>query len=319
MTGPVLVTGADGFVGRVLVDRLRRHGRPVVAVTRGLLAERSGGGAGARGDLADFAHWPDLLAGVEGVVHLAARAHVIRDAATDPLAEFRRTNVAGTECLLRAAVASGVHRFVFLSSIGVLGNDSGARAFKADDPPRPVEDYARSKWEAEQRLHSIAPGTSIETVVVRPPLVYGPGVKGNFRRLLGLVDRGLPLPFAGLEARRSFIGVENLAELLVACVDHPEASGQTFLAADGEDVTLPGLLEALGRGLGRPARLFRAPWGLLDALAKLAGRHEDLARLAGSLRVDASRTRRVLGWEPRVSFEAGIRAMAHWYLQEKRS
>lgn len=295
MTSRIAVTGASGFIGRVLSAQLRAAGREVVPVTRDSLA----------------------LNGADAVVHLAARAHVVRESSADPLAEFRSANVAGTESLLEAAIQGEVRRFVFVSSIGVLGSDSGARAFKASDPACPVEPYARSKWEAEQRVRALAAGTATQFVIVRPPLVYGPGVKGNFLRLLRLVHSGVPLPFARCDARRSFIGVDNLCTLLAACVDHPDAAGQVLLAADGEDVTLPGLLTAIGRGLGRPARLIGAPWGLVEALAKLAGRGGDLARLSGSLRVDDGATRQLLGWRPGVSFEAGIRAMAEWYLQTR--
>jgi nucleoside-diphosphate-sugar epimerase len=225
----------------------------------------------------------------------------------------------GTERLADAAVRGGVRRFVLVSSIGVLGNDSGGRAFTAADPPHPSEPYAVSKWEAEQRLLERVAGTAIEAVIVRPPLVYGPGVKGNFLRLLRLVNSGLPLPFAGLEARRSFVGLQNLCGLLEACIDHPAAAGRVLLAADGEDVTLPELLDAIARGLGRPARLFKVPWLLVESFASMAGRREDLARLVGSLRVDASETRQVLGWQPHVRFDAGIREMAEWYLAREAS
>jgi nucleoside-diphosphate-sugar epimerase len=314
MTSSVVVTGADGFIGRVLVGQLRQAGRHVVPVTRAVLASQVD--STSSGDFAAFSAWPALLANADAVVHLAARAHVLHDSAADPLAESRRVNVGGTERLLTAAVRQGVRRFVFVSSIGVLGNDSGAQAFTASDRARPAEPYAQSKWEAEQRVAQVAAGSMTQYVIVRPPLVYGPGAKGNFRRLLRLVYSGMPLPFAGLEARRSFIGVENLAGLLSTCLDHPAAAGRTFLAADGEDVTLPGLLDAIGRGLDRPARLFRAPWGLAEGLATLMGRGKDFARLTGSLRVDDSVTRELLGWRPSVRFEAGIRAMAESYLEE---
>lgn len=317
MSGPVVVTGAEGFVGRVLVARLRQEGRTVVPVTRAGLARRAGSPAPV--DYADFGHWPELLEGAAAIVHLAARAHVVRDAAVDPLDEFRRANVAVTERLLEAAIHCGVPRFVFASSIGVLGNDSGSRAFTASDVPHPVEPYAMSKWEAEQRVASRTEGTDTRPVIVRPPLVYGPGVKGNFLRLLRLVHSGLPLPFAGLDAQRSFVGVENLCGLLVTCTQHPAAEGRTLLVADGEDVSLPGLLAAIGRGLGRPARLFRAPWGLIEGLARLTGRGGDLTRLAGSLRVDDSATRHALGWRPGVRFEEGIHAMAESYLEARSS
>jgi nucleoside-diphosphate-sugar epimerase len=298
MRSRILVTGAAGFIGQSLVAHLRRGGRDVLPVTRDMVAS---------------------MTDVDAVVHLAARAHVVADKAADPLEEFRRVNVIGTERLVDAAVRGGVRRFVLVSSIGVLGNDSGGRAFTAADPPHPSEPYAVSKWEAEQCLLERAAGTAIEAVIVRPPLVYGPGVKGNFLRLLRLVNSGLPLPFAGLEARRSFVGLQNLCGLLEACIDHPAAAGRVLLAADGEDVTLPELLDAIARGLGRPARLFKVPWLLVESLAAMAGRREDLARLVGSLRVDADETRQVLGWQPHVRFDAGIRAMAEWYLAREAS
>ena len=298
MRSRILVTGAAGFIGQALVEHLRRGGRDVLPVTRDMVAR---------------------MEDVDTVVHLAARAHVVADQAADPLEEFRRVNVVATGQLADAAVRCGVRRFVFVSSIGVLGNDSGGRAFTAADPPQPREPYAVSKWEAEQRLLERVAGTATEAVIVRPPLVYGPGVKGNFLRLLRLVNSGLPLPFAGLEARRSFVGVQNLCSLLEACVDHPAAAGRVLLAADGEDVTLPELLDAIARGLGRSARLFKVPWRLVESLASMAGRRAELERLAGSLRVDASETRQVLGWQPHVRFDAGIRAMAEWYLARTTS
>jgi len=298
MRSRILVTGAAGFIGQSLVAHLRRGGRDVLPVTRDMVAR---------------------MTDVDAVVHLAARAHVVADKAADPLEEFRRVNVMETERLADAAVRGGVRRFVLVSSIGVLGNDSDGRAFTAADPPHPSEPYAVSKWEAEQRLLERVAGTAIEAVIVRPPLVYGPGVKGNFLRLLRLVNSGLPLPFAGLEARRSFVGLQNLCGLLEACIDHPAAAGRVLLAADGEDVTLPELLDAIARGLGRPARLFKVPWLLVESFASMAGRREDLARLVGSLRVDASETRQVLGWQPHVRFDAGIREMAEWYLAREAS
>jgi nucleoside-diphosphate-sugar epimerase len=312
MRSRILVTGAAGFIGHALVEHLRRGGRDVIPVNRDVLA-RAAGMASAP-DIAQFDAWPELLVDVDCVVHLAARAHVVADKAADPLEEFRRINVRGTERLADAAVRCGVRRFVFVSSIGVLGNDSRGRAFTAADTPQPREPYAVSKWEAEQRLLERVAGTATEAVIVRPPLVYGPRVKGNFLRLLGLVHSGLLLPFAGLEAQRSFIGVENLCGLLEACIDHPAAAGRVLLAADGEDVTLPELLDSIARGLGRSARLFKVPWLLVESFASMAGRRDDLARLVGSLRVDAGETRQVLGWQPHVRFDAGIRAMAEWYL-----
>jgi len=315
MDGRVLVTGASGFVGRELVRRLAASGRDVLGITREELIAR-----GQNGDAAVVAasDWSRLMAEehVDAVVHLAARAHVLEEGASDPSREFRRINVTLTERLVVGAIEAGVRRFVFLSSIGVLGNDSGARSFDPTDPPHPLEPYAQSKWEAEQRLAQLAYEARTETVVIRPPLVYGPAVKGNFLRLLQLVDSGVPLPFGGLRSRRSFLGLDNLCDLIVTTIDHPAAAGGTFLAADDERVTLPELLRAIAEGLGQRVRLFRLPPGLMRAFAKLAHRERELERLAGSLTIDDGRTRTRLAWRPSVSFTTGILRMTDWYLRE---
>jgi nucleoside-diphosphate-sugar epimerase len=315
VAGRILVTGASGFVGRELVQRLNASGHDVFGLTRKDLIER-----GESGDAAQLesARWSRLMAEerIDAVVHLAARAHVVTDPDSDARSQFRRVNVTLTERLVAGAIGAGVRRLVHLSSIGVLGNDSGARAFDSLDAAHPVGPYAQSKWEAEQRLAQLVQGARLETVVIRPPLVYGPGVKGNFLRLLRLVDSGLPLPFAGMPARRSFLGLENLCHLISITLEHPAAAGQTLLAADSESVTLPELLREMGEGLGRHVRLFHLPRKLIRGLAKLARRERALERFLGSLTIDDARMRAQLNWAPPASFTTGIRRMTEWYLQE---
>ena len=299
----IAVTGATGFIGAPLALRLERAGHEVTRLGR----------ASADLGTATVAELQPLLAGCEVVVHLAARAHLTRETAADPLAEFRRINVAGSERLALAAARAGVRRFVFVSSIGVHGNATAGRPFRATDPAAPREPYAVSKWEAEQALARVR---SLQLVVVRPPLVYGPGVPGNFRRLLRLVARGLPLPFGAVDNRRSFIGLDNLCDFLASCALHPAATRERFVIADGEDLSTPELLALLGRGLGRRVRQPRVPLGLLRAAAALAGRGAELERLVGSLTVDSGPARELLGWQPPRTVEAGLLAMTDWYRRQ---
>ncbi|WP_019624416.1 NAD-dependent epimerase/dehydratase family protein [Thioalkalivibrio thiocyanoxidans] len=307
MTGRVLVTGASGFVGSALVNRLERDGR---------WESRAGsrrGGALSRGaewvvtpSLEAGADWSGALQGVSAVVHAAARAHVLDEAADDPLTEFRRCNVDGTLELARQAAQTGVRRFVFLSSIGVLGRSS-ERPFRVDDPPAPEDDYAVSKWEAEQGLEELGRETGMEVVVVRPPLVYGPNAPGNFGKLMEWVARGVPLPLGAVDNRRSLVGLDNLVDLLVTCLEHPAAANRVFLAGDAEDLSTTDLLRRVAVAMGRRARLVPVPPGLLRAGARVVGRGEMARRLLDSLQVDISHTRETLGWEPPVSVDEGLR------------
>jgi nucleoside-diphosphate-sugar epimerase len=262
-----------------------------------------------------FECWEDALKGVDCVLHLAARAHVLDDTELAPLEAFRRVNVDGTRRLAEAARRSGVMRFVFVSSIGVNGTFTTARPFTEADAVSPVEPYAISKWEAEQMLARVASGNGFELVIVRPPLVYGPGVKGNLRRLLRLVASGVPLPLGSVRNRRSFVGLDNLCDFLGHCVQHRAAGGQTFLLADKEVVSTPQLLRLLARGLDRPARVIPFPPAALRFLAGLAGKAEEIQRLTGSLEVDSSKAEALLGWKPQVSLDAGITEMARWFLR----
>ncbi len=307
----IAVTGAAGFVGRALCRRLESDGRRVRRVVREALA--IGGYVGV-GELGPGTDWSEALAGVECVVHCAGRAHVVRETAVDPLAEFRRVNVEATRRLAEQAVAIGVRRLVYVSSIGVHGVQTNNRApFRHDEAPAPIEPYAVSKLEAERELVGLAAVTGLELVIVRPPLVYGPGVGANFLRLLRLVDRGWPLPFGAVRGLRSLVGIDNLVDLLARCADAPEAAGQTFLASDGEDFALPDLIRMLARHLGRPARLLPVPPHALVAAARLVGMAGTVARMTSSLQVDIAHTCCTLEWQPPMSAEDGLAATARWY------
>jgi UDP-N-acetyl-alpha-D-quinovosamine dehydrogenase len=309
--GIVLVTGASGFVGRALCDTLAASGRRVRRAVRRL--DSAPAGAVAVGDIGPDTDWSAALEGVDCVVHLAARTHVLRETAPDALAAYRRTNVAGTERLARAAAARGVRRLVYLSSVKVNGERTGERPYREEDVPRPEDAYGVSKAEAERALAGIAAETSLPITVLRPPLVYGPGVKGNFLRLMRLVARGAPLPLGAIDNRRSFIYLGNLVDATVQALDAPRAAGKTYLAADGEDLSTPGLVRALASALGVKPRLVPFPLLPLRIAAALAGRGADFARLAGSLQVDNARIRRELDWRPRYTPAQGLAETARWY------
>jgi nucleoside-diphosphate-sugar epimerase len=271
------------------------------------------------GDLADAPDLRAALTGIDAVIHLAGRAHVMRETAADSEGAFQRANVAATRRLAEQAVGAGVRRFVFLSSVKVNGERTVEQPFTETDPPTPGDAYGRSKWAAEQALHGIAAVTGLEVAVIRPPLVYGPGVKANFLRLLRLVERGVPLPLGSVRNRRSLMGVWNLCDLVMACVTHPGAAGETFLASDQEDLSTPDLIRAVATALGRPARLVPFPVGLLRVAGRLLGQGDAVERLVGSLQVDSAKATRVLGWTPPVSIEEGLRRTVEWYLATMQS
>jgi nucleoside-diphosphate-sugar epimerase len=306
---PLLITGASGFVGRALCEALAAADRPV----RRALRATAPGASIAVGDIGPATDWRAALEGVQCVVHLAARTHVLKESAADPLAEYRRANVEATERLARQAAAAGVRRLVFMSSIKVNGEATSGRPYTEADPPRPEDAYGTSKWETEQALARIATETGLQVVVLRPPLVYGPGVKGNFLRLMRLVASGTPLPLASIANRRSLVYVGNLADAVIAAADVPGAAGRTYLVADDEGVSTPDLVRAIGTALGARARLLPCPPALLELGAGLAGRRAEIARLTGSLQVDAQAAARELGWRPRVDLERGLAATARWY------
>lgn len=312
----VLVTGATGFVGRAVCRTLLAAGCTVVAAVRDGNA-RIAPGVITRvvSDIGPTTDWAPHLDGVDAIVHLAARVH--RPGKTDAaaLAESRRVNRDGTLRLAQAASAAGVRRFVFASSIKVNGETTDNRPpFSEDDSPRPRDSYAVSKWEAEEGLRVVSAQTGLETVIVRPPLVYGEGVKANFLTLLNVCRRAPPLPFAAVDNRRSLIYVGNLADAVARCVAHPAAAGQVFLVRDGEDVATPELVRRIAAALKRPARLFPVPPALLKALARLAGRGDMIARLLDTLAVDDRKIRRELGWSPPFTMAEGLARTASWFL-----
>lgn len=257
--------------------------------------------------------WSAAVSGVEAVVHLAGRAHVLGKAGADEAARVRAVNVAGTVHLARAAARAGVRRLVFLSTAKVHGERNAGGPWTEQDPPAPEELYARSKWEAELALDVLARTSDLEVTVLRPPLVYGPHARANFLRLLRTVDRGLPIPLGAISNRRSLVYVGNLADAIATCVAHPAAADRTFLVADGEDVSTPELVRRVAAALGRPARLVSAPVWMLRLGATLLGRGADFDRLAGDLAVDAGAIRRELGWQPPYTMRAGLEETARWY------
>jgi len=268
-------------------------------------------------NLAPETNWLIALSGVRAVIHTAARVHVMGNFAGDTLAEFRRVNVAGTLNLARQAVDAGVRRFVFISSIKVNGEQTlPGRPYAADDVPAPVDPYGISKHEAEQGLRQLAQETGMEVVIIRPVLVYGPGVKANFYSMMRWLYKGIPLPLGAIHNQRSLVALDNLVDLIVTCVDHPAAANQTFLVSDGEDLSTTELLRRTAAALGKPARLIPVPAWVLQASARLLGKEDFAQRLCGSLQVDISKTRSLLGWSPPIIVDEALYKTAQHFLQQ---
>jgi len=310
----ILVTGASGFVGRQLCHTLTAAGLRVRAALRNDAPLIEAHERVVIGDIGPDTEWSGSFEGVDTIVHLAARVHVMRDLAGDSYAEYRRINVLGSERLARSAVESGVRRIVYLSSIKVNGESSlPAHPFSEESPPRPNDPYAVSKWEAEQSLQRLGADEGLEVVIVRPPLVYGPGVRANFLTLLNLVARGVPLPLGAIENRRSLIYVNNLTDALYRCVVDARAANRTFLVSDGEDLSTPDMIQRLARALGAPTRLFAVPPAALQLLGRLLRREATIDRLTQSLVVDITSIRTTLGWTPPFSVQTGFEQTAAWF------
>lgn len=302
-----LITGASGFVGKPLCAELLRQGQSVRAAVRAADLSIENIEVVAVGSIDGATDWATALCGVDVVIHLAARVHVMCDDVADPLQEFRKVNVAGTERLARSAAANGVKRLVYISSIKVTGEETiGGCRYTELDAPGPQDPYSLSKWEAEQALHRVAQETGLEVVIVRPPLVYGPGVKGNFAKMMKVLGRGIPLPLASVRNLRSLVYVGNLVDALILCATHPAAAGQTYLVSDGEDVSTPELLRQLGEAMGSPVRLIPCPPIFLRLGGRLIGKFDQIERLTGSLRVDCDKIRRELGWQPPFTLRDGL-------------
>lgn len=304
----VLVSGSNGFVGQALCPLLENAGWTVHKATR-----KARPGCIAVGDIGPDTDWRAALDGVAAVVHLAARVHVMTDTTSDPLAEYRAVNCAGSANLARQAAQAGVKRLVYLSTIKVNGESTGSLPFRADDLPQPHDPYAQSKWEAEQALHRIAAETGLEVVVLRPPLVYGPAVKANFLRLLNLIERGLPLPFGALKNRRSLLFLGNLADAIRVCLSHPGAAGKTYLLSDGAALSSADLVRHLAAALEKSPKLFPIPLVLLRLAGLLTGKKAEVGRLLDSLEVDGSAIERELDWHPPYSMAQGLAITADWY------
>ena len=309
MTSHVLVTGGLGLVGKALVVHLLSVGLTVRVSTR----QKPLGTAlrleyVSATDLSLKTDWLPALQTIDTVVHLAARVHVMHDTEADPLAAFRAVNVAGTLNLARQAAVAGVKRFVFVSSVKVNGEcTQPGQAFTEADEPSPQDAYGLSKHEAELGLRQIATETGMEVVIIRPPLVYGPGVKANFAALMRAVQRGWPLPLGAVHNQRSLVALDNLVDFIVICTTHPRAANQTFLVSDGQDLSSTELVRGMARAAGVPARLLPVPVWALQAGATLLGKGDAVQRLCGNLQVDISKARRLLGWVPPISVDEGLR------------
>lgn len=315
----VLITGADGFVGRELTRSMHEAGASVVAAVR---QHSTHGPAGVKtacvGDLREWRDWDATLTSVDAVIHLAARAHVIAERASDPLDAFRETNVKPTINLFSACQTLGVKRFVFVSTIGVNGIATQERPFQDEDAPHPTEPYAISKWEAEQKLNELASRGGTELVIVRPTLIYGPSTKGNFLRLMRLVQSGWPLPLGAMTAKRSILSLTNFCDLLAACIHHKAAAGQIFLAADRKPVATRDLIVNIADLMKRRVRLVRVAPRILKQIGHLSGFGAEIDRLTASLEVDSSRTRTLLDWNGDANCELDMKRMVDEFLNGRR-
>lgn len=303
-----LITGATGFVGQMLLSQLLERRRFKVTAALRSTNDFNLCRAHCVGDITEYTDWSAALTNQKVVIHAAARAHIMKDEVADPLEEYRRVNVDGTLNLARQAAAAGVKRFIFISSIKVNGEQTSlSEPFTADDMPAPEDAYGISKWEAEQGLQKLAAEIDMEVVIIRPPLVYGPGVKGNFASMMQLVKKGVPLPLGAVNNKRSMVALDNLIDLIITCIDHPAAANQVFLAGDAQDLSTNELLRGVAKTMGRPSRLIPVPAFMLMLGATLLGKKIVAQRVLGSLQVDISKTRTVLGWEPPISVEEGLK------------
>lgn len=321
----VLITGATGFVGSRLVGFLNsqfpntelrlavRHQPDELQVPSVLPA----GSIEVVGDINPHTNWTNSLVGVDVVIHLAARVHVMNDLALDPLEEYRNANTLATIHLAQEAAKAGVKRFIYLSSIKVNGEETlPGQSYSEDSTPAPIDPYGVSKWEAEQGLEKVCAQTDMEFVIIRPPLIYGPGVKANFQKLMGLVAKGLPLPLGSVHNQRSMLALDNLVSFIAEAISNPLAANQRFLLSDGEDVSTTQLLKLLAKGMGESSWLIPIPAFILRGAAQMLGASAAADRLLGSLQIDSSKARQLLQWQPPLSVEEGIAIAAKAYLKK---
>jgi len=304
----ILITGANGFVGSYLAKKLSYVPELKLTLAARVASPAQWGKSFKVNQIDSNTEWSEAVIGCQYVIHTAARAHIMKDEAADPLTEYRRVNVDGTLNLARQAAKAGVRRFIFISSIKVNGEQTSfGRPFTAEDIPAPVDAYGISKYEAERGLLKISADTGLEVVIIRPPLVYGPGVKGNFSSMMRVVKKGYPLPLGSINNKRSLVALDNLVDLIITCINHPAAANQVFLAGDGEDLSTTELLRGVAKAAGVSSRLIPVPVSVLRFVASLLGKKEVSQRLLGSLQVDISKTRDLLGWTPPLSVEEGLR------------
>jgi len=307
----VLVTGANGFVGSALCMELMRREHNVYGATRELNALLTGVSVVKVGELDAHTDWSDALANVDVVVHAAARVHLVRNDAPDSLTQFRKVNVEGTLNLAIQAARKGIKRFVFLSSIKVNGEMTQSdQLFKPSSNYRPTDPYGLSKYEAEQGLLAVAEETGMEVVIIRPPLVYGVGVKANFASMIKWINRGVPLPFGAIHNQRSLVALDNLVSFIIHCIAHPKAANEVFLISDGKDISTTELLQKVAHAFGKNPLLVPVPVSLMKFFAKLLGRVDMADRLFGSLQVDSSKANDLLGWQPVITMDKQLKKMA---------
>jgi nucleoside-diphosphate-sugar epimerase len=314
----VLLTGANGFVGRSLCAALGQSGYEVRAAVRSADVVVPGAAQTVWvGDISGQTQWQHALDGVDFVIHAAARAHQV----TDPKRNsglYTSTNTEGTACLARAAAAAGVQRLVFLSTVKVNGEENDAHAYTATDEPRPQDVYGMSKWLAEKAVNEVCAQSNLQAAIVRSPLIYGPGVRANFLRLMRWTDAQRPLPLGSVHNRRSLISIWNLCDLLINILANPAAGNRTWMASDAYDLSTPELVRRLAAAMRRRTHLLPIPVVLLRALGSITGRSREVSRLCGSLAVDVTETRSALGWTPPVSVDEGLSRTVAWYLSEAR-
>ncbi len=315
----VLITGSNGFLGKALCKSLlikkymihastrsKNHNFPQEIVNFDV------------GDICSKTKWQNALLNIECIIHCAARTHVMKEKKYNILKSYRKINVDGTKNLAIQAASMGVKRFIFISSIKVNGEQTiGSSSFNTSSIPSPEDAYGISKWEAEQTLWDISKKTGLEVVIIRPPLIYGEGVKGNFLNLLDIIYRGVPLPLASIKNKRSFVGLQNLIDLIIRCINNPKAAGNTFLISDLETVSTSELINKLAKLMNKSSNLFSLPTFLIKLIASLTGKSLEVKRLLSSLQVDSSKTREVLDWTPSFSLDEGLEKTVKWYLNSR--
>lgn len=311
----VLVTGATGFIGSHLLALLDRNQYRIKASTRKTLSANSPNITTIKiNDINGTTDWQEALAGIDCVIHLAGRAHVLKDTSIDPEAEFYRINVLGTSNLVKQAIATNVKRFIFMSSVGAMANSSNVPLTESS-PCSPESPYGRSKLKAEKTLKELCKNSPMSWTILRPPLVYGPGNPGNMVRLLKLVQSELPLPLGAVNNRRSFLYVGNLVDAIETCINHPNAENQTFLVTDGEDLSTPTLITKIAQSMNHKNLLFPVPLALIKAIGLLSGKRDATARLTDSLSLDSRKINSILEWHPPISVDQGVRDTVEWFLK----